>query len=147
MPQLDKLSFAAQYFWLTLFFFGLYFLSVNFFVILVFKNLKLRNIIYKIWYFFLYKFDYIDYNNKHKALINNSFSFAYYALYINFFVLTKINMAFEKTKIIINKMQLLDQTKGFLISTQLNNALAETNPTCLIKGLELDMKKLNIDEI
>lgn len=148
MPQLDKLSFATQYFWLTLFFFGLYFLSVNFFVILVFKNLKLRNIIYKIWYFFLYKFDYADYNNKQKALINNSFNFTYYSLYINFFILLKINMAFEKTKIIINKMQLLSQTKDILTSIQLYNNFT-ANPSCLVKKLskELDMRKLNIDEI
>lgn len=148
MPQLDKLSFATQYFWLTLFFFGLYFLSVNFFVVLVFKNLKLRNIIYKIWYFFLYKFDYADYNNKHKDLINNSFNFIYYSLYINFFILLKINMAFEKTKIIINKMQLLSQTKDILTSTQLYNNFT-ASPGCLVKisSKELDMRKLNIDEI
>ena len=148
MPQLDKLSFATQYFWLTLFFFGLYFLSVNFFVILVFKNLKLRNIIYKIWYFFLYKFDYADYNNKHKVIVNNSFNFIYYSLYINFFILSKINMAFGKTKIIINKMQLLNQTKDLLTSMQLYNDFA-TNSGCLIKkpSNKLDMRKLNIDEI
>ena len=148
MPQLDKLSFATQYFWLTLFFFGLYFLSVNFFVILVFKNLKLRNIIYKIWYFFLYKFDYADYNNKHKVLVNNSFNFVYYSLYVNFFILSKINMVFEKTKIIINKMQLLNQTKELLTSTKLYNNFA-TISGCLIKKSSkgLDMRKLNIDEI
>ena len=48
MPQLDKLSFMTQYLWLTVSFFGLYFLTVNFFTTLVFKNLKLRGIIYNI---------------------------------------------------------------------------------------------------
>lgn len=85
MPQLDKISFATQYFWLTLFFFGLYFLSVNFFVILVFKNLKLRNTIYKIWYFFLYKFDYAQYNNQNKSLTSACFNSIYYTIYANFF--------------------------------------------------------------
>ena len=108
----------------------------------MFKNLKLRNIIYKIWYFFLYKFDYVDYNNKHQALINNSFNFIYYTLYINFFILTKINMAFEKTKNVINKIQLLNQSKDFLTFTQLNNFL-RLNTICLTKKFQ----ELDINEI
>lgn len=142
MPQLDKLSFATQYFWLTVFFFVLYFLSVNFFVILVFKNLKLRNIIYKIWYFFLYKFDYVDYNNKHKSLVNTSFSFIYYTLYVNFFILTKINFIFEKTKGIINKTQILNQSQRLLMISSLNNFL-NSNSTDFVKKFQ----ELNIDEI
>lgn len=141
MPQLDKLSFATQYFWLTLFFFGLYFLSVNFFVILVFKNLKLRNIIYNIWYFFLYKFDYTDYDNKHKGFVTNSFSFIYYTLYANFSILTKINTAFKKTKDVVNKIQFLNKSKDLLVNTQLNNLL-QLNATTFKK-----FQELNIDEI
>jgi hypothetical protein len=57
-------------------------------------------------------------------------------------------MAFGKTKIITNKMQLLNQTKDLLISTQLYNNFA-TSSGCLIKKTsnELDMRKLSIDEI
>lgn len=57
-------------------------------------------------------------------------------------------MAFGKTKIMINKMQLLNQTKDLLTSMQLYNDFA-TNSGCLInKPLnKLDMRKLNIDEI
>nr|ALG41039.1 ORF2 [Acanthamoeba polyphaga] len=142
MPQLDKISFATQYFWLTLFFFGLYFLSVNFFVILVFKNLKLRNIIYKIWYFFLYKFDYADYNNKHKNLINSSFSSVYFNLYVNFFIPMKINFIFEKMKSMINKTQTLDQSKSLLINKSLNNILNSN-----LIGLSKRFQEVNIDEI
>jgi len=142
MPQLDKISFATQYFWLTLFFFGLYFLSVNFFVILVFKNLKLRSIIYKIWYFFLYKFDYADYNNKHKNLTSSSFNFAYYTLYINFFISTKIGIVSEKVADLTNKARVLDQSKNSLIGNSLNGFL-NSNVTNLSKKFQ----QLNIDEI
>lgn len=142
MPQLDKISFATQYFWLTLFFFGLYFLSVNFFVILVFKNLKLRSIIYKIWYFFLYKFDYADYNNKHKNLINSSFNFTYYALYINFFISTKIVFMLERITGLANKTQTLDQSKNSLIVNSLNGFLNSN-----VVNLSRKFQELNIDEI
>jgi hypothetical protein len=142
MPQLDKLSFATQYFWLTLFFFGLYFLSVNFFVILVFKNLKLRNIIYKIWYFFLYKFDYADYNDKHKSLVNASFSSIYYTLYANFFVLTKINFVFKRIGDLVNRTKILDQSKESLAVSSLNNFLTNS---ALFEFKKF--QKLNIDEI
>jgi len=142
MPQLDKLSFATQYFWLTLFFFGLYFLSINFFVILVFKNLKLRNIIYKIWYFFLYKFDYIDYNNKQKSLINTSFSFVYYTIYLNFLTSVKINLISEKVKSLLFKTQTLNQSKIFLTGNTLNSFIVSTT-TPLIK----EFQKLDIYEI
>lgn len=142
MPQLDKISFATQYFWLTLFFFGLYFLSVNFFVILVFKNLKLRNTIYKIWYFFLYKFDYVQYNNQNKSLTNTCFNFIYYTIYANFFLITKINFVFERAKNLTNKIQILDKSKNVLSSTLLNNFL-NSNTFELIKK----SKEVNIDEI
>lgn len=142
MPQLDKLSFATQYFWLTLFFFGLYFLSVNFFVILVFKNLKLRNIIYKIWYFFLYKFDYVDYNNKQKSLVNTSFSFIYYTLYVNFFIVIKINQVFDKTKSLMAKAQTLNQFKSNLTTNTLNSFLNSK-----IISLTKEFQELNINEI
>jgi hypothetical protein len=142
MPQLDKISFATQYFWLTLFFFGLYFLSVNFFVILVFKNLKLRNIIYKIWYFFLYKFDYTEYNSKHKNLINSSFSSTYYVLYVNLFIETKTSFILERVKSVISKFQTLNQSKSLLIDNSLNGFFNSN-----LVGLSNKFKELNIDEI
>jgi hypothetical protein len=142
MPQLDKLSFATQYFWLTLFFFGLYFLSVNFFVILVFKNLKLRSIIYKIWYFFLYKFDYVDYNNKHKSLTSSSFNFTYYTLYINFFVSTKVGFILEKIAGLANKTKILDQSKNSLTVNSIDNFLNSN-----VINLSKKFQELNIDEI
>ena len=142
MPQLDKLSFATQYFWLTLFFFGLYFLSVNFFVILVFKNLKLRSIIYKIWYFFLYKFDYVDYNNKHKNLTNSSFNLTYYTLYINFFISTKIGFILDKIAGLANKIKILDQSKNSLTANSIDNFLNSN-----VIDLSKKFQDLNIDEI
>lgn len=96
MPQLDKLSFATQYFWLTLFFFGLYFLTINFFIILVFKNLKLRSIIYKIWYFFIYKFDYKDYKNKNSSLLCSCYDSIYNVSFVNFLIVLKISSILEE---------------------------------------------------
>lgn len=142
MPQLDKISFATQYFWLTLFFFGLYFLSVNFFVILVFKNLKLRNTIYKIWYFFLYKFDYAQYNNQNKSLTSACFNSIYYTIYANFFLIAKVNFVFSKTKSLLNKIQILDKSKNIIFASLLNNFLGSST-TGLIKKIN----KINIDEI
>lgn len=142
MPQLDKISFATQYFWLTLFFFGLYFLSVNFFVILVFKNLKLRSIIYKIWYFFLYKFDYVEYNSKHKNLTTSAFSSVYYVLYANFFIAAKVSFMFEKAKSVVGKVQTLNQSKSLLVGSLLNGVLNSN-----LIGLSNKFKELNTDEI
>ena len=119
MPQLDKLSFATQYFWLTLFFFGLYFLTINFFVISVFKNLKLRNIIYKIWYFFLYKFDYSQYEDKNKKLILANFSGVYNLLYLNIlYNLLKMNIT-NKLNITLGKNSRL----GYINNLSNNNQL------------------------
>jgi len=106
----------------------------------VFKNLKLRNMIYKIWYFFLYKFDYVEYNRKNKSLTSACFSSIYYISYINFFLMAKVNIAFEKAERLITKAQTLNQTKEILNTTLLNNYLNSNN---LTKKIE----KLNINEI
>jgi len=144
MPQLDKLSFATQYFWLTLFFFGLYFLTVNFFVILVFKNLKLRNIIYKIWYFFLYKFDYLDYENKNKKLVQANFAETYSLSYFNIYtdilkakISNKIDALLNKNLILNFSNNLIQQnhTENFIKDRSINNNLLN------------NLKKFNIDEI
>lgn len=103
MPQLDKLSFATQYFWLTLFFFGLYFLTTNFFVIIVFKNLKLKNIIYKIWYFFLFHFDYLEYYNKNQQLNNTTFNSIYINLYSKFIIILKSIVLLNSFNWVLNK--------------------------------------------
>lgn len=134
MPQLDKLSFMTQYFWLTIFFFALYFLVANFFVISVFKSLKLRNIIYKIWYFFIYKFDYESYNMKNKQIISSGFSAFYNYSFLN----------------ILNSFQLV------LVNLKLNNLLLNNNISKKINNFLFsttiinNIKKLNsikIDEI
>lgn len=143
MPQLDKLSFATQYFWLTLFFFVLYFLSVNFFVILVFKNLKLRNMIYKIWYFFLYKFDYIEYNNMSKSLTNVCFGSLYFIIYANFFLFMRSASMVEKAVSVLNKSFLLQNSLNSIYSSRLNNILLQTQISPLIK----EVNEINIDEI
>ncbi len=120
MPQLDKLSFATQYFWLTLFFFGLYFLTVNFFVIAVFKNLKLRNIIYKIWYFFLYKFDYSQYEDKNRKLIQANFGGIYSLLYLNILHnLLKENIT-NKLNGVLRRNSILNYINNFGNNNQLN---------------------------
>jgi hypothetical protein len=84
----------------------------------------------------------VDYNNKHKSLVNTSFSFIYYTLYINFFILTKINFIFEKTKSIINKTQTLNQSQRLLMISLLNNFL-NSNSVDFVKKFQ----ELNIDEI
>lgn len=144
MPQLDKLSFATQYFWLTLFFFCLYFLTVNFFVILVFKNIKLRNIIYKIWYFFLYKFDYEEYHNRNKYTSANGFNAVYYVVYLNLVISAKINSFFSKIDLLLNKSFFLNLSISFLNDHNLTNYL--TVDTRLVNVSE-KLKNINIDEI
>lgn len=87
MPQLDKLSFVTQIFWLSLFFFSLYFLSINFFTTLIYKNLKLYNILNK--------------NCKNFTLIHNGNNyFNIYIPYINltYFFFTKIFKVFTQKK-------------------------------------------------
>jgi hypothetical protein len=42
MPQLDKLSFMSQYVWLTLFFFFLYFIVLDYFVVQVYTCVRFR---------------------------------------------------------------------------------------------------------
>jgi hypothetical protein len=45
MPQLDKLTFASQYIWLTVFFVGLYSIVLRFFAIPAFRALKTKVIV------------------------------------------------------------------------------------------------------
>ncbi len=87
MPQLDKLSFITQYFWLSLFFFVFYYFILNYFVILIFKNLKLRNIINNLFLFRMFHVDFdkgiINWTNKlfnlnfllYSSIIFNTFAF------------------------------------------------------------------------
>lgn len=145
MPQLDKISFATQYFWLTLFFFGLYFLTINFFVIMVFKNLKLRNVIYKIWYFFLYKFDYEKYENKNRVITSICFSSAYYSLYLNFFILFKALNLLNKIKLTLNKAFLLNIHKTDIACETLNKIILQ-NYFINLYGLN-KLNNIDIDEI
>ena len=84
----------------------------------------------------------MDYNNKHKSLVNTSFSFIYYTLYINFFILTKINFILEKTKGIINKTETLNKSQGLLMISSLNNFL-NSNSVDFAKKFQ----ELSIDEI
>lgn len=134
MPQLDKLSFMTQYFWLTIFFFALYFLVANFFVISVFKSLKLRNIIYKIWYFFIYKFDYESYNMKNKQIISSGFSSFYNYSFLN--ILNSFQLVLVNLK--LNNLFLNNNT-----SNKINNFLFSTTIINNIKKLN----SIRIDEI
>jgi len=146
MPQLDKISFFTQYFWLTLFFFGLYFLTVNFFVILVFKNLKLRNIIYKIWYFFLYKFDYMEYSAKNKVLTSTYFSRVYYDLLSSVLTALKFLVTTSVFSSILNSSYLLNNFIELISENVLKISLLEKNyplDICLIDRLN----NLDINEI
>lgn len=144
MPQLDKISFATQYFWLTLFFFGLYFLSVNFFVILVFKNLKLRNIIYKIWYFFLYKFDYSEYENRNKKLIQSNFSETYSLSYLKTYSFILKNKVVNELENILNKNLFLNFTVDKINSNYINSFFSKSQ---IDNKLIANLNSLNIDEI
>lgn len=150
MPQLDKISFATQYFWLTLFFFGLYFLSVNFFVIMVFKNLRLRNIIYKIWYFFLYKFDYEKYENKNRIITSICFNSVYYGIYLNFFILFKTSNLLNKIKKTLNCFFLFNthNTNKIDISNKDFNNIIFKNYIIVVSSRTLnDLDDIVIDEI
>lgn len=144
MPQLDKISFATQYFWLTLFFFGLYFLSVNFFVILVFKNLKLRNIIYKIWYFFLYKFDYSEYENRNKKLIQSNFSETYSLSYFKTYSFILKNKVVSELENVLNKNLFLNFTVDKINSNYINSFFSKSQ---IDNKLIANLNSLNIDEI
>lgn len=127
MPQLDKLSFMTQYLWLTIFFFALYFLVVNFFVISVFKSLKLRNIIYKIWYFFIYKFDYESYHFKNKQIVSGGFSFFYNSIFLKIlsnFELLIINL---KLNNLILTQNFHNSINNFLFSSAAINNIQKIN--------------------
>ncbi len=146
MPQLDKISFFTQYFWLTLFFFGLYFLTVNFFIILVFKNLKLRNIIYRIWYFFLYKFDYLEYNAKNKLLTRTYFSSVYNCLLSGILSTLKILATFSVFGSILNRNFLLNSFTNSTSEDILRIALFGKG--CLFDDtLLIKLNNLDINEI
>lgn len=75
MPQLDKLSFMSQYLWLTIFFFVFYYFVLNFFVVFMFKNLKLRALLNELYYFRIFKTNYdrgiLNYTNKLEILYYN----------------------------------------------------------------------------
>jgi len=146
MPQLDKISFFTQYFWLTLFFFGLYFLTVNFFVILVFKNLKLRNIIYKIWYFFLYKFDYLEYSAKNKLLARTYFSKVYNCLLSSVLSTLKFLAAISIFDSILNRNLLLNSFEKFVSGNVFRAVLLEKSYP-LNDGLLSRLNNLDINEI
>jgi hypothetical protein len=129
---------------LTLFFFGLYFLSVNFFVILVFKNLKLRNIIYKIWYFFLYKFDYSEYENKNKKLIQSNFSETYSLSYLKTYSFILKNKVVNELENILNKNLFLNFTVDKINSNYINGFFSKSQ---IDNKLITNLNSLNIDEI
>lgn len=141
MPQLDKLSFATQYFWLTLFFFILYFLTVNFFVISVFKNIKLRNIIYKIWYFFLYNFDYSEYEKKNKTILFSSFSTIYYVIYTELLLTVKLNLLFNNK--ILDYLSIKSFLTNFINTSNITLFFGKND----INFIKNKLKTINIDEI
>lgn len=120
MPQLDKLSFSTQYFWLTLFFFLLYFICTNFFVVIVFKTLKIRNIIYKIWYFFVFKFDYSKYELKNKTLNHNSFNSTYSIFYNNLLSFLKKSFSFIGLFKLTKKLESFKYVNKNIYSSRIN---------------------------
>lgn len=89
----------------------------------------------------MYKFDYVDYNNKQKDL-TSSFGLTYYTLYINFFILAKISFIFEKMNNLVNKTQTLNQSKVSFIANSLDGFLNSN-----LIGLNKKFQELNIDEI
>jgi hypothetical protein len=99
--------------------------------------------IYKIWYFFLYKFDYVEYNNKSKLLTNFCFNSVYYAIYLNFFLLVKSSLFIENIKYLLNKNLILQFTKS---SLNINSIKGILNNSYNI-NLANDINKINIDEI
>jgi hypothetical protein len=129
MPQLDKLSFSTQYFWLTIFFFLLYFICTNFFVVVVFKSLKVRNIIYKIWYFFVFKFNYSKYELKNKSINSNSFNSTYLIFYNNFFNFLNKTSLFVKLFTTSQKINCVNSTNVIdsLSIANLSNVLKQIN--------------------
>lgn len=84
----------------------------------------------------------MQYNNQNKSLTNACFNSIYYVIYANFFLIAKVNFAFEKAKNLLNKIQILDNSKNLLFVNLLNNFL-NSNTTGLIKKT----KEINIDEI
>lgn len=74
--------------------------------------------------------------------MNSAFNLVYYTLYINFFISTKINIIFEKMNNVVNKFQILDQSKSLLIANTLNGFLSSN-----VIDLSKKFQELNIDEI
>jgi hypothetical protein len=112
---------------------------------MVFKNLKLRNVIYKIWYFFLYKFDYEKYENKNRVITSICFSSAYYSLYLNFFILFKALNLLNKIKLTLNKAFLLNIHKTDIARETLNKIILQ-NYFINLYGLN-KLNNIDIDEI
>jgi hypothetical protein len=75
-------------------------------------------------------------------LTNSSFNIAYYTLYINFFISTKIGFIFEKMNNMVSKSQILDQSKSLLTANSLNGFLNSN-----VINLSRKFQELNIDEI
>lgn len=80
MPQLDKLSWLAQIFWLCLVFFSFYFFSVRFVLPTVVSVLKLRSKLNISLQGSFAKFEELrkSFQNKSRELVISSFFFAFF---------------------------------------------------------------------
>lgn len=63
MPQLDKVTFSTQYFWLTVFFFILYFVLVNLFVCTIFTVSKVYKQVNRFWATFITNFNLLAFDD------------------------------------------------------------------------------------
>jgi hypothetical protein len=91
MPQLDKLSFMSQYVWLTLFFFFLYFIVLDYFVVQVYTCVRFR---YRINYITWYRWNIADPENGLFLIINNMRNL-YFGKF-NFLVLKRAALLIKK---------------------------------------------------
>jgi hypothetical protein len=96
----------------------------------VFKSLKIRNIIYKIWYFFVFKFDYSNYETKNKNLNTNSFNSTYSVFYSN------LLSFFKKTFI-------LTQSVGLTNKLNEVNSISKLSDKLSLNTLNSSLKQIN----
>jgi hypothetical protein len=92
----------------------------------------------------LYKFDYVEYENRNKKLIQSNFSGTYNLLYLNLLSIILKTKIINNTDGILNKFFILNFTSNFIN----NNLISKSLKKFIINdSLINNINNLNIDEI
>lgn len=100
--------------------------------------------IYRIWYFFFYKFDYEEYEKKNRLLLSTCFSSVYYCLYLNFLVSLKISYFLKSLKTLSNKNLFLNYLGTAIHSNIFNNVLVKNYAETVTL---INLSNISVDEI